>query len=326
MSHSAKRCPFLREAQVKSCHASGIRKQIVRDADAPHEELCTSTRYTSCPLVKECHEERSAHSRCPFLHESLVQYCAATPVTKYIPYSESLITRCGTRNHQYCPVFVSHAKPARVSSDSHDAELRNADDGDLMVEGIPVSSSLQYTPNHMWIDLEPDGDIHIGLDAFASHVLGAIEGVSYLPNTSGGRPAALVSTRGIDLPIVSPVDLRIFSTNTTVRAHPEYLAHHPYTLGWLFEGTMSRKEHSSAGNGGAGFIEGEEIVPWIKSEVSKLTTIVHDHLLPRHPDFLGAMADGGSLSPDMTRHLDREEVLFLYNEFFSPSRHREKTE
>lgn len=320
MNISGKRCPLLREAQVKSCQASAIRKQVLRYAESSGEELCSSRNYDSCPLVKECHEEHSAHLRCPFLHESLVQYCAASPVTKYVPYSESLITRCGTRNHHYCPVFISHSRPVHISGDSDDAESRRADCGDLLVEGLPVSSHLRYTPNHMWLDLEPDGDVHIGLDAFVGHVLGKIESVCYFPNTSNGRPAAVLSTRGIDLPIVFPFDMKIFTTNTNVRSHPAYITDHPYTLGWLFEGKINMKSKPSGQNEDLGLIEGSEIVPWFQSEITRLTNVIHNHILPRHSSFKGAMADGGALSHDITSHLDREEVLFLFNEFFSPSR------
>jgi hypothetical protein len=51
------------------------------------------------------------------------------------------------------------------------------------------------------------------------------------------------------------------------------------------------------------------------SEVSRLSTVVHEHLL--HPRAGAAMpADGGRPAPGFLRHLEREDVLRLFAAFF----------
>ena len=103
------RCPFLREAQVKYCQGSAIKKMIVRTENNPDDERCSSGEYVHCPSLKQHHEEYSPGTRCPFLQESLVQYCSASSVVKFIPYSESSIIRCGNDAHRYCDLFLSLA-------------------------------------------------------------------------------------------------------------------------------------------------------------------------------------------------------------------------
>ena len=105
------RCPFLREAQVKFCRASAYRKMIVRLAEQPEHERCSSREYVNCPAAKQHMEDRPSIDHCPFLHESLVQYCTAAAVTKYIPYTESVLSQCGTESHKYCELYLGLAQP-----------------------------------------------------------------------------------------------------------------------------------------------------------------------------------------------------------------------
>jgi hypothetical protein len=105
------RCPFLREAQVKFCQVAPSRKMILNHPTQGVHEKCTSSDYVSCPAAKEFHEEFPNLDRCPFLQESLMQYCAAAPVVKYLPYSESILSRCGNDSHFNCEVYRSLADP-----------------------------------------------------------------------------------------------------------------------------------------------------------------------------------------------------------------------
>jgi hypothetical protein len=63
---------------------------IVKLPEQPDNERCSSPDYLNCPVSKQHHEERPLPDRCPFLHQSLVQYCAADSVTKYIPLLNEL--------------------------------------------------------------------------------------------------------------------------------------------------------------------------------------------------------------------------------------------
>ena len=89
-----------------------------------------------------------------------MQYCGAAPVARFVPYSESLISRCGNDSFRYCELYLGMAHPAPSS---------------VQVDGIPVPDWLQYSANHMWLDVTEDGICHAVIDAFLSRALGTVD-------------------------------------------------------------------------------------------------------------------------------------------------------
>src|SRR5689334_611849 len=129
-------CPFLKETDVRYCQMAGVRKLIPAAPDTLGAEKCTSPSFATCPVYRKQAVESAAVSRCPWLQESLMQYCGAAPVPKFVPYSESMLSRCGNGAYRYCEVYIDLAHPER------DEE---------QVDGIRVPSWLQYTSNHLWL-------------------------------------------------------------------------------------------------------------------------------------------------------------------------------
>lgn len=309
------RCPFLREAQVKFCRASAYRKMIVRLAEQPENERCSSPDYVHCPMAKQHLEENPSIDHCPFLQESLVQYCTAAAVTKYIPYSESILSRCGTDNHKYCELYLALAQPHEQS----DTVLKNGSpnpDHTHMVDDIPVIPRLHYTPNHMWMDIGDDGVLHIGVDAFLTKVLGSADHITFVTTKGYHRPTVSFSVRGADLQFVFPFHVHITKANTYLRTNPGKLFSDPYTVGWLFEATEDKTKNQSSGRNG--MITGPDVNLWMKGEMERMTSLAHH--LSSQPDMRGAvlMADGGHFQSGIAQCLAKEELLRLFNEFFSP--------
>jgi hypothetical protein len=110
------RCPFLREAQVKFCQVAPSHKLILRMPQLVVHEKCTSADYITCPSARECHVDFPDQNRCPLLQESLMQYCAAAPVIRYLPYSEPLLSRCGNETHLSCDLYLAMADPEACST------------------------------------------------------------------------------------------------------------------------------------------------------------------------------------------------------------------
>jgi len=69
-------CPFLREAQVKFCRNSAVRTLIPLTLAGKTDEKCSSAEHATC-AVYAAHpgEEGEASGACPYLRESLMQYC-----------------------------------------------------------------------------------------------------------------------------------------------------------------------------------------------------------------------------------------------------------
>jgi glycine cleavage system H lipoate-binding protein len=280
-------CPFLKEAQVKFCQTASVRKLIPLAAAASAVEKCASAAHTSCSIYGQHSAGDAASGPCPYLRESLMQYCAAAPVAKMIPYSESLLSRCGNDSFRYCELYLNMLHPGR--------ELEAAD-------VIPMPEGLRYSANHMWLDIGEDGVCHAGIDAFFTRVLGKVERISYVWQSGLRRPAAALTTAGADLEVVFPNPLILTACNLYLRADPARLTHDPYAAGWLFEGRLL---DGTAAN----LLEGEAARQWMDREQHRMN------------DFLqqgsGLSADGGLFVPGVAGMLEREQLLVLFHEFFS---------
>src|SRR5271157_4911217 len=104
-------CPFLREVQVKYCRTAAVRKLIPLAQGAAAEGRCASADHTQCKAYQMEPEVPASDGPCPYLTESLMQYCGAAPVTKFVPYSESSLSRCGRQNFRYCELYQAMAHP-----------------------------------------------------------------------------------------------------------------------------------------------------------------------------------------------------------------------
>lgn len=258
-------------------------------------EKCSSGRQAACAVYRSRPREAEERAACPYLRESLVQYCGASPITKFVPYSESLLSRCGNGGYRYCELYLGLAHP-----------------GMEHVEGIPLPEWLRYSRNHMWLDVTEDGMCHAGIDAFLSRALGEVRAITYLCPPGRLQAAAVLSMAGLDLEVVFPNPLRMTSCNLRLRSNPGKLRTEPYTGGWLFEGTP---EPETA----AGLLEGAAAREWMEQEQGRMNEFLQ-HLLSADA---ALAADGGVFAGDLAGHLDREQMLALFHEFFSPYRKRE---
>lgn len=309
------RCPFLREEQVKSCQAAPFRKSLARSAASHAGERCTSLDHTSCPVARQSREAHPDTSRCPFLRESLVQFCSAAPRPIYVPWSESLDLRCGHDAHRFCELFLatggaSARGPAHAVSDPEEGQT-------ALVEGVPVPGWLFFADNHLWLDLGDDGLCHLGIDALLAQVVGRADGLTFLVERGEARPAVVLTRRGVDLTLVFARPLPLVAANTRLRSSLERLTADPYGAGWLF----TARSHGGRGwrdpreSLSGGLRHGASARAWMAADVRRLSAIAHQRLLSRH----GAPpmpADGGRFAPDLLDVLDREDVVRLFAELF----------
>jgi glycine cleavage system H lipoate-binding protein len=285
-------CPFLREAQVKFCHASSVRKLIpMRFAPAGGggaEEKCSSEAYLTCRVYQSLAMEGPAGGPCPCLGESLMQYCAAAPVAKLVPFSESLLSRCGNDSHRYCELYGAMAHPAAGGDE---------------VDGIAMPAELSYAANHFWLEVGEDGQCHAGIDAFLSRALGKVERVQYVWQQGVHRPAAILTAGGVDWEVVFPNPLLLTGCNLYLRANPTRLNSEPYTAGWLFEG---RVVEGTTDN----LMQAAPARAWMERDVRRISESLQQGS--------GMSADGGLFAVGVLNSLERESRPALFHEFFSP--------
>jgi glycine cleavage system H lipoate-binding protein len=283
-------CPFLRETQVKYCQTAAVRTLIPLAQAASAQEKCSSGAHEACPMFRD--QKASAPdtgaATCPFLRESLMQYCSAAPVTKFIPYSEALMSRCGSDNHRYCELYEAMAHPG--------SSAEPADE-------LPMPPWLLYSANHMWLDLTDDGPCHAGIDAFLSRVLGKIDAITYLRPKGRQRPAAVLTASGLDLEVVFPNPFEVTACNLYLRADPARIAVEPYTGGWLFEG---KAETGITAN----LLSGAAAHEWMLEEQRRLNEYLQQ--------CAGVFADGGLFAANLAARLDHGQMRTLFHQFFSP--------
>jgi glycine cleavage system H lipoate-binding protein len=280
-------CPFLKEAQVKYCRTAAMRKLIPLTQTGQTTEKCSAAAHTTCAAFRARPLEDTGEV-CPYLDESLMQYCAAAPVSKLVPYSESLLSRCGNDGFRYCELYLAMAHP-ELPAESAD--------------GVGLPGWLRYAPNHLWLDVSADGVCHIGIDAFLARTLGSVDSITYVWQKGLHRPAVVLTVDGADLELVFPNPLLLTNCNLYVRAQPNRITAEPYTSGWLFEG-IAEAETSDR------LMTGEAAQAWMEEEQRRL----NESLQRAH----SVAADGGLPRPGIFQRLDREERLALFHEFFSP--------
>jgi len=284
-------CPFLREAQVKFCHASSVRKLIpasLASAGGRVEEKCSSAAYPQCRVYQGQPVDGPSAGPCPYLAGSLMQYCAAAPVAKLVPFSESLLSRCGNDSYRYCELYGAMARPLPDSAS---------------VDGIAMPASLYYAANHLWLEVGQDGICHIGVDAFLSRALGNVERVHYVWQQGLRRPAAILTAGGADWEVVFPNPILLTACNLYLRANPARLAAEPYTAGWLFEGNAVE---GTADN----LMRGTTARAWMEHELRRMNESLQQET--------GAIADGGVFVEGAMHLLGRDSRAAVYHEFFSP--------
>lgn len=286
-------CPFLKEAQVKYCGTANVRKLIPLSQCGAADEKCSSARHLTCKVFQTQPMAAGAEDgACPYLRESLMQYCAAAPVAKLVPYSESLLSRCGNDSFRYCELFLSMANPG--------TRHPHADE-------IPAPDRLRYSANHMWLDAGDDGICHAGIDAFLGRILGPIERLTYVQQTGRRRPSAVLTVGGVDVEVTFPNPFLLTGCNLYLRANPSRVTSEPYTAGWLFEGVSSPETLEN-------LIEGAAASQWMEEENRRMNQFLQQQQAVES----GTLADGGMVAPGLAHYLDRERLLVLYHEFFSP--------
>jgi hypothetical protein len=291
---------------------------IVQSPEIFNAELCSTPGHVDCPSARRAGEPTPYAPRCPFLQASHMQYCSAASITKFIPYSESLLSRCGTENHRYCEAYLGLARPVEAADPSQAAPEEDHESGDSgSADGVPVSFKTAYSPNHMWLDIGEDGSCHVGVDALFARVLGRADRLNFVTTRGFARPSVVISVCGIDLQMIFPNPMLVTRTNDYLRASPDKLISHPHSLGWLFEGEAGGVRTSARNDLCAGLIHGKAALEWMRAEMERMSRFVHDRC-----SLIGALGeclamDGGTVRSGLVQHLNREEVFILFNEFFA---------
>jgi glycine cleavage system H lipoate-binding protein len=289
-------CPFLKETRVRWCRAAGIRKPIPETQSDDAACRCLDERFRECRWAPP--ESRQAQPPCPHLEHDLVQYCEAAPLTRFVPFSEPLLTRCGSDAHKYCDFYLDILRAARPPLRDHE---------------FAAPEELFYTRNHWWIDLQDEEMCHVGVDAFLARLLGDVERAGILTPRGAACPAVVFTCRGTDFTASFPAQIRIEAANPHLRVEPRRMLREPYTMGWLFRGRIGAERLAELKGQLMTAAEARRLMEEDARRVNE--TLQSMHLRGAAP----AMADGGLFEPGLLGLLEPEEALRLFHETGSPA-------
>jgi len=290
-------CPFIRQTRVHSCRGAGFRKPIPELHHEANESRCLTPAFAECAY---CPPDAAAAGGppCPLLDESLVQYCAAAPVMKFIPYSEPLLSRCGSGAHRYCSLYLDVVRTAQETADPDSS--------------FTVPAHLLYTPNHWWLDLTGDGPCHLGIDSFMARMLGPVERVGFATPHGVARPSLIITARGVHYTATFPGLVEVLASNLHLRLDPDCLTQEPYGVGWAFEGRLSEAQRmtlrSSMLNAEAAHERMVDDSRRLSERVQARNSVAGVRLA----------ADGGLFCAGLLGELERDEALTVFHEFCSP--------
>jgi len=177
-----------------------------------------------------------------------------------------------------------------------------------MVAGFQVPENLRYHAGHTWALSEGPEMVRVGLDDFASKLMGKIENI-VLPQRGRwvrqGQKIWTIFRDGKSVDMVSPIEGTVTDINEAVMNDPELARKDPYGAGWLV-----KVQAPDAKINFRNLLGGALARLWTEDSALRLRN--------RMPlAMAGALAqDGGVSVDDITAHLPNVEWTTLTREFF----------
>ncbi len=176
--------------------------------------------------------------------------------------------------------------------------------------GFKVPETLRFHPGHTWALSESPNLVRIGVDDFASKIVGNKVDSVQLPQRGQwirqGQKVWSVIRNGQKIDMVSPIEGSVSDVNDALANDPSLLNKDPYGEGWMVT-VQSPDAKTNFRN-----LMGGALARWWTEESSS-------RLMKKLPGTMGALAlaqDGGEASHDLTVELSSEKVAEIAREFF----------
>jgi len=176
-----------------------------------------------------------------------------------------------------------------------------------LVNGFRVPENLRYHPGHTWALGESPSLVRVGMDDFASKLIGKVERVR-LPQRGQwirqGQKMATVFRDGVAVDMVSPIEGSIADVNDEVARDPKLMQTDPYGEGWLVT-VQSPDAKTNFRN-----LLGGALARWWTEESAT-------RLQRKLPMLCGALAqDGGVAVGNLADEIPDKEWAAITKEFF----------
>jgi len=176
-----------------------------------------------------------------------------------------------------------------------------------LVAGFKVPDNVRYHPGHTWALSESPEMVRVGIDDFASKLVGKIERIT-LPQRGRwlrqGQKIWTIFRDGKSVDMISPIEGTVTAINEAVLNDPDLARRDPYGEGWLLA-VQAPDLKTNFRN----LLGGALARLWTENSAMRLQQ--------RVPVLAGALAqDGGVAVDDLTAHMPDQDWDVLTKEFF----------
>jgi glycine cleavage system H protein len=176
-----------------------------------------------------------------------------------------------------------------------------------LVGGFQVPENLRYHPGHTWALSESPTLVRVGMDDFASKLIGKVERI-VLPSRGQwirqGQKMATIYRDGVAVDMVSPIEGSIADVNDPITRDPKLAQNDPYGEGWLVT-VQSPDSKTNLRN----LLSGTLARWWTEESAGRLQR--------KMPVLAGALAqDGGIAIGNLTDQIPDQDWAAITKEFF----------
>ena len=187
------------------------------------------------------------------------------------------------------------------------AILPSLEEATARVEGYAMPECLYYHQGHAWVAMQDSETALIGIDEFASKLIGRVKSVS-VPTVGEsfrqGETGWTLRHNGKRLDMVFPLDGKVVAVNDHAVGYPEVLSQEPYGRGWLVM-VQSRNLKRNLRN----LLRGSVAKRWMEESAAELRSLFSGKL--------GAVfQDGGLPMEGVADHLTDAEWQKLASRIF----------
>lgn len=205
--------------------------------------------------------------------------------------------------------FLNHKKQAPVFAAQQQARTADAVPRvqPKFVGGFAVNENLKYHPGHTWALAESPNLVRVGVDDFATKLIGKAESIQ-MPQRGQwirqGQRVLSFKKNGATIDLVSPIEGSVTELNEAVLRDPELTRTDPYGEGWLMT-IQSPDAKTNFRN----LMSGTLVRHWTEDAATQLAA--------KFPKMaMATMADGGTAHHELADELDAQKYSEAVKEFF----------
>ena len=173
--------------------------------------------------------------------------------------------------------------------------------------GFSIPEGYSFHPGHTWVLSEGGENARVGIDNFATNLLGKIDHVEVMGVNRWvrqGQKLVTLKSGGRSFELISPVEGVVTAVNRDVVQDPSVIGRDPYQAGWI---AMVKSPDLVINK--KNLVQGGMVAPWLQNSVTRLNGMVAQ-LAPT------MAADGGLPVAGLLTRVPPELREKLAKEFF----------